>query len=387
MASAKARASGSVIDVAFTAWTSRYRKTGYGFGRMISHNMARSSHQRWCSVCLMGVLSGGVSPTAAAAAAAAPLDSVLPEAEGPQSIAPLGSDALLFASPTTHDHIGRVVVPVMVNGQGPFRFIVDTGANHSTISPGLARKLGLNPAATPSIILDGITGSAQVSFVTIDRLQAGELTIESTALPVVWAPVMAGADGILGAAGIAEKSLLIDFQRNRVSISHAVESAVRANSVKIHAVRLAGGLITLKTQIGGVPVLAVIDTGAERTLGNLTLRNALRARQPHGFMAMMTSVYGSTRDVEPGEIQIVPPILIDSLRINDVAMVFGDFHIFKVWGMQGQPAMIIGMDVLGTMASLSIDFKNHDVYVGSVGAKVDMDSVMRGVLAGTAQKR
>ena len=47
-------------------------------------------------------------------------------------------DDLLFASPTTRDHIGRVVVPVTLNGQGPFRFIVDTGANHSTISPQLA---------------------------------------------------------------------------------------------------------------------------------------------------------------------------------------------------------------------------------------------------------
>jgi predicted aspartyl protease len=335
---------------------------------------------------LLGVLFGGGSP-AGASPAAAPLDTVLPEAVEPGSIAPLGSDALLFASPTTRDHIGRVVVPVMVNGQGPFRFIVDTGANHSTISPGLARELGLKPAEVPSIILDGITGTAQVSFVTIDRLQAGDLTMESTALPVVWASVMAGADGILGMAGITEKSLLIDFQRNRVTISRGVEAATRANSMKLHAVRPAGGLMTLDTRIGGVPVRAVIDTGAERTLGNLALRNALRARRTHGALAMLTSVYGATKDVEAGEIQIVPPIVIDSLRITDVAMVFGEFHIFKVWGMQDEPAMIIGMDVLGTVASLSIDFKNQDVYVGSVRARSEAFSMMRGMMAESAQKR
>jgi predicted aspartyl protease len=315
------------------------------------------------------------------------LDTVLPAAVEPESIAPLGSDALLFASPTTRDHIGRVVVPVMINGRGPFRFIVDTGANHSTISPGLARELGLTPTQAPSIVLDGITGSAQVSFVTIDRLQAGDLTIEGTALPVVWASVMAGADGILGAAGITEKSLLVDFQRNRVAISRGVEPALRANTMKVHAVRLAGGLMTLETRIGGVPVRAVIDTGAERTLGNLALRDALRARRTHGVLAMMTSVYGATKEVESGEIQIVPPIVIDSLRITDVAMVFGDFHIFNVWGMQDKPAMIIGMDVLGTVASLSIDFKNQDVYVGSVRGRNDVFSVMRGMTADSALKR
>jgi len=337
-------------------------------------------------VWLLGVLFGGGSP-AGASPATAPLDTVLPAAVEPGLVEPLESEALLFASPTTRDHIGRVVVPVMINGRGPFRFIVDTGANHSTISPGLARELGLTPTQAPSIVLDGITGSAQVSFVTIDRLQAGDLTIEGTALPVVWASVMAGADGILGAAGIKEKSLLVDFQRNRVAISRGVEPALRASTMKVHAVRLAGGLMTLETRIGGVPVRAVIDTGAERTLGNLALRDALRARRTHGVLAMMTSVYGATKEVESGEIQIVPPIVIDSLRITDVAMVFGEFHIFKVWGMQDQPAMIIGMDVLGTVASLSIDFKNQDVYVGSVRGKNDVFSVVRGMTAETAQKR
>jgi len=353
---------------------------------MIPHYMAPSSHHLWCNVCLLGVLLGAGSTTGASPTTA-PLDAVLPEAVKPELLEPLGSDALLFASPTTRDHIGRVVVPVMINGRGPFRFIVDTGANHSTISPALARELGLTPAEVPSIILDGITGTAQVSFVTIDRLQAGDLTIESTALPVVWAPVMAGADGFLGAAGLKEKSLLVDFQRNRVTISRGIEASVRANSMKVHAVRLAGGLMTVETRIAGIPVLAVIDTGAERTLGNLALRNALRARRTHGVLATMTSVYGTTKDVETGEIQIAPPIVIDSLRITDVAMVFGDFHIFNVWGMQDKPAMIIGMDVLGTVASLSIDFKNQDVYVGSIRGKNDVFSVVRGMSAETAQKR
>jgi hypothetical protein len=51
--------------------------------------------------------------------------------------------------------------------------------------------------------------------------------------------------------------------------------------------------------------------------------------------------------------------------MTDVAIVYGDFHIFKVWAMQDKPAMILGMDVLGTVASLNIDFKNQDLYVAS----------------------
>jgi len=129
--------------------------------------------------------------------------------------------ALLFATPTTRDHIGRVVVPVRINGRGPFRFIVDTGDNHSTISPEIVKTLGLK-IESDSVLLQGITGSAQVAYVTVDSIEAGELTLGPTTMPVVWAPVMAGADGIFGAAGLTEKSLVIDFLRNRVAISHHV---------------------------------------------------------------------------------------------------------------------------------------------------------------------
>lgn len=301
---------------------------------------------------------------------------------------PIPREALLFASPTTLDHVGRVVVPVMVNGKGPFRFIVDTGANHSTISPALVQTLGLKAAEVPSIILDGVTGSDRVSFVNVDSLKAGDLMLERTALPVVLGSVMAGADGIFGAAGLTEKSLMIDFQRNRVAISHSVESLLTANSTRLHVVRLHSGLVTLDARIGGVPVRAVIDTGAERSLGNPALRAALKEKGTRGVMAQLTSVYGATKEIESGEIRRVPPVVLDSLHIDDVAVVFGDFHIFHVWGLQDIPALIIGMDVLGTVASLSIDFKNQNLYIAAVRGRNDAFATMHGgSLGDAAQKR
>ena len=271
----------------------------------------------------------------------------------------------LFALPTTFDHIGRVVVPAMVNGKGPFRFIVDTGATYSTVSPGLVRALGLKPANVPGIVVNGITGTAQVSAVTIDTLQTGDLIVDGLVAPVVWAPVMAGADGIFGAAGLTEKSLSVDFERNRVRVARGVEPALRKAAMRIHAVRLTHGLITLESQVGRVRTLAVIDTGSERTLGNLALRDALKLRNRTGAEALVTSVYGATEQVERGELWIAPTISVDSMRINDVQVVYGDFHIFKVWGMEDKPAIIVGMDVLGTVGSLGIDFKNQDIYFTS----------------------
>ena len=312
------------------------------------------------------LLAGAVAPLTFAAA---PTTEGVAAAPNPElSPPPAAKEALLFASPTTRDHVGRVVVPVTINGQGPFRFIVDTGANHSTISPQLVRALKLETEEGPRVTLDGITGAGQVSYVAIDSLRAGDFALEDTVLPVVAESVMAGADGILGAAEIANKSLLIDFQHNHVAIAPFMGSAARRQGVKIQAARVAGGLIVLNAMVGRVPVRAVLDTGAERSLGNLALRDAVRsqARQTKAVTAELTSVYGATQEIEAGEIVRVPTISIDALRITDASLVYGDFHIFEVWELQNEPALILGMDVLGTLAALNIDFRNLTVYAGNV---------------------
>jgi predicted aspartyl protease len=343
----------------------------------------RGAGRAVCLWVLLLAFPGQVVLSAADEPSTAPLAAASPATESEHD------ERLLFASPTTRDHIGRVIVPVTINGKGPFRFIVDTGANHSTISPALVQTLGLQPSAEASVLLNGITGSAQVTFVKVDRLQAGDMTIEATALPVVSADVMNGADGILGAAGFTTKSLMVDFQHNRVAISGSVAAAVRTEAMKVHALRLTHGLITLETRVGGVRVQAVIDTGSERTLGNLALRDALRMPGRRGALVQVTSVYGATEKIEAGEIRIAPTIVIESLRITDVAIVYGDFHIFKVWEMTDKPAMIIGMDVLGTVPVLGIDFERQDVYLAGTRGKgsESMSQVMHGYTGEQAMKK
>lgn len=285
-----------------------------------------------------------------------------PSAAAPIAAQPDPRD-LLFAAPTSLDYIGRVVVAVRINGHGPFRFIVDTGANFSTISPRLAARLGLVPSTDSAIVVSGITGTARVPSVPIRKLEAGDLTLEDTRLPVVWAPLMAGADGILGVAGLTNDRLLVDFAHNRVTISRSWRDLSHYSPV--HATRVRGGLIGLNAHVGGIPVLAIIDTGSERTIGNMALHDALYGRRPARSNVQIANVYGATTEIVSGELDASPLIDLGSIRIGSVTLVFGKFHIFDVWDLERRPALIIGMDVLGTVSALSIDFEHADVYFDS----------------------
>ena len=317
-------------------------------------------------MCLQSVLLAGPgSAIAASAVATTDISKSLAATEAAEQY------KSLFACPTTLDHIGRVVAPVMIDGQGPFRFVVDTGASRSSVGPGLVRTLGLKLSTVPALQLEGITGSAPVSAVTIERLNAGSINIEHTPMPVLWEPVMAGADGILGIAGLAGQTLLVDFEHNRVVLGSSLDPSVRFHYSRVRTKVVSGGLMTAVAYVGSVRVLAIIDTGSERSLGNPMLQKALGLRDDPGRAEPVTAVYGATEQVEPGRVVHAPIIGIGPLRVEGVDLIYGDFHIFKLWKLENTPAIILGMDVLGTVNALGFDFPHHALYVASARATGD----------------
>ena len=335
-------------------------------------------------LCLQCVLLTSTIPATAVAApppatppakAAAASGAASPGANPSQ---PLPPQDLLFACPTTLDHIGRVVASVMVDGKGPFRFIIDTGANHSTISPQLAASLGLNASVQQSMHVTGVTGSADVASVPIEKLQAGDLVISDTRFPVIRSPIMEGADGILGAAGLQDERLLVDFRHDRVIISRSHGESVPWGFTRVWATRLNGGLLSVPGEVGDVRVTAVIDTGSQHTLGNMALYQALYARERGKGKYLAADVYGATKQVGAGKLQLVPLIDLGAIKIGGVALVFGDFHIFEAWGMMDRPAMILGMDVLGTVNAFAIDFRHQEIAVDS---RYDYNSAVPAPLA------
>ena len=310
--------------------------------------------------------SGGASTAASTAVAEAPptaAEAGLPSPPGtPASAAqPLAPEDLLFASPTTLDHLGRVVAAVRINGKGPFKFVVDTGANHSAISPQLAELLGLKLSLAQSIRVTGITGSAQMGSVPVEMLKAGDLEIADTRFPVIWSPMMAGTAGILGAAGLTKDRLVVDFDRNQVLITRSHRESFPLGFTRIWATRLDGGLLSVPGHVGNVPVQAVIDTGSQRTLGNLALYRELFAHEQGKDRYVDATVYGATKQAGAGKLQMAPVIDLDAIRISGVALVFGDFHIFEAWNLTSEPTIVLGMDVLGTVKALAIDFRYGEI--------------------------
>ena len=121
-----------------------------------------------------------------------------------------------YVAPTTRDRIGRIWAPVLINGHGPYRLVLDTGASRSAISQKVADELGL-PIRADSVRLQGVTGSTVASSVDVDTLEFGELLVANTRMPIL-ADAFGGAEGVLGGEGLEDKRIVIEFRNDRISI-------------------------------------------------------------------------------------------------------------------------------------------------------------------------
>lgn len=127
--------------------------------------------------------------------------------------------------------------------------------------------------------------------------------------------------------------------------------------------RLSGSLLAVPTRVGAARALGVIDTGAERTLGNLAIRKALLRYRGPGDPDARTEVFGATAVVSAGDYPLAPPIQISDVKVGNVNIVFGELHIFEVWRLTRRPALILGMDILGPLDGLVIDHRRLEIQV------------------------
>src|SRR5258708_36178299 len=143
-----------------------------------------------------------------------------------------------YVSPTRRDQIGRIWAPVMINGRGPFRLVLDTGASHSAITALVALALGIPTDRSPPVILRGVTGFATVPTIRVDTLSIGDVAVDQAILPIV-PDALGGAEGGLGSEGLVGKRIFIDFRHDRVHISDSRNERRRPglSSVPLHSRR------------------------------------------------------------------------------------------------------------------------------------------------------
>jgi predicted aspartyl protease len=304
----------------------------------------------WCLAWSWGA-AAKEEPAPAQAADASVLEELIVEARGPR-----------YAAPTRRDRIGRVWVPVAINGKGPFRLVVDTGATTSAIVNSVAKRLGLRISPTARVLLQGATGVDTVPYVIAEQMEVGDLLFNQAKLLIV-PDVFGGAEGVLGVQGLRDMRIGIDFGRDLIEIEYARNKEWPPGE-RIEFSAALGRLALLDLQVGGVRTKAVIDTGSQQTIGNDRLRKALLLRWRKTQDA---EIIGVTLDITHAKSIRIPSITFGSVQVRNVEISFGELPVFEHWRLNSEPALLLGMDVIDRLETFEIDYQQRKLHLRARG--------------------
>ncbi len=265
-----------------------------------------------------------------------------------------------YAAPNQRDRIGRVWAPVMINGHGPFRLVLDTGASGAAVIQSVATRLGIATETARKVQLHGVTGSAIVPSIPVERIEVGELLLEGKHLPVV-PDAFGGAEGVLGTEGLIDKRIMIDFRRDEISIMRSRRQRAEEGFTEIPLTLGSNRLLSLEVMIGRIPVKAILDTGAQVSVGNRALREMLRRRPADS--GVERDIVGVTLDVARGQLVPIPIMHIGDVQVRGLHLTFGDMFIFERWKLTREPTLLLGMDVIGSFDALVIDYRKRELQI------------------------
>ena len=284
---------------------------------------------------------------------------VPPPTQTPDALSPIVIEAPepRFVAATRRDKVGRIWAPVLINGQGPFRLVLDTGASSSVVNASVAQILGLVPDASQSVLLRGVTGSEAVPTIHVNSFVVGDVIVTPATLPIV-TDALGGADGVLGTEGFADKRVYIDFRHDLITVTHSHGARAQPDFVTVPFELSGTGLLVTRARVGGVRVNAIIDTGGQATIGNEAMRQALNRHHAQGTHNQVIDVTTASQDAESFP---SPPIELGSIQIQGGRITYGDMHIFEHWHLIKEPALLIGMDALGLLDVFIIDYRRHEL--------------------------
>jgi predicted aspartyl protease len=278
-------------------------------------------------------------------------------------------DGALAAIPRQTSRSGHIVVETLLNGEGPFRFALDTGATISVVYDKDLKRSGIDPLPEVRVRVRGITGTSEVPVADVASISVGKETWENARVALLpdTETVAQQIDGILG-IDFLQKYAIWYSQRDEVLRLYPKEvvSARSYNgwtSIKLSELGGTDGdhmLFVFDIVIKGERFPTLFDLGATVNIMNMNAARRLdiTMRKPEPGTEVIGIVGGAP---------VLAVLRVWRLRVgsnywrNRVFLV-GEFPIFEILEIDTRPAIIAGADFFGD-SDFIIDFAQKRLLV------------------------
>lgn len=252
----------------------------------------------------------------------------------------------------------RMTIPVKVGGvDEELRFLVDTGAEHSAISVELAQELALEQAPARRVVSFG--GERVIPAVTVASMSFSDQEIEDVSALTLSRGAL-GSDGLIGIDQLALQLVTFDFENGEMQMrpSPYRSKRERRGTISVDLRERQGRLVVSEAMLGSKRIDVILDTGSSITIGNAALARRLGTEELSEFLNLqMLTVTGDLVQIRYGEMK---DVRIGSMKFDTLPVAFAEAEPFERLGFSDRPAIILGMDVLRSFGTMTIDFRRRE---------------------------
>ncbi|MCC5995917.1 MAG: aspartyl protease family protein [Oceanicaulis sp.] len=234
---------------------------------------------------------------------------------------------------------GQFLLDVTIAGEGPWPFMIDTGASHTTLALPVAEALGFISTRQDLHPVQTLTAETLEERLRIADVRFGPA--RAAHLNAVVASVAGGPlQGLLGLDALAGERVRLDLPRGEITFN--VPSPARADG----RIDPEHGVAVMEARMHGVrePVAVLVDTGSGFTLINSALARQL-ARQRVTRMRI-AGITRSSPSAAVNERARMERVQLGGICIQIMSAVRSDVDMFRALGWRDRPAMVLGMDLL-----------------------------------------
>lgn len=268
-------------------------------------------------------------------------------------------------------HIGpdaRIATDVFVNGQGPFRFLLDTAASRSMMFEHLRARLGIAATGDKPLTVYGMQNIGTAVPVRAEELRLSNEVIHGLAMGVL-PDEPDPADGLLGMDALSNYLVVLDRSSMRLKLLMPEEGGDFRSWPSLALTRrplpdTSANLWLMRASVSGVSVTSLLDMGAGMTILNWNAAEQLGLKRTNfpreGLPQKLRDALGT---VEPVVFATGLTIWLGGRVFTGQTVLVANLNVFRYFHLDNGPAAIIGSGLLKDN-SLAIDFARQRLYVG-----------------------
>lgn len=256
---------------------------------------------------------------------------------------------------------------VMINGQGPFRLVLDTGGSIMvSLDTAVAEQIGLESLASAAV--RGVSGTQTTGQALIDDLAIGTIRCSRVMARIfdVRNAVMGAADGIIGTGIFVEGRMTLDFANGQVIVEPSSDDPAPGHETPV---RLIGDAkLMCPVPFEDHTVVAMLDTGADAVVvAPSKLAELFPNQKVRKFNPGMGIGVGSTElpkiSIGQGvDFELAGKQYEDYGGLGLDAL---DDTLSPILGVQAD--LLVGMPIFRQMRSMTVDFPKGKLWIEWVG--------------------